>query len=202
VLFGKLPAHGDFISRGMSDAERDAWDAWAAGGLAAAEAALGENFEFAHGSAPPWCFVSGPGPLGQGWRVGAFAPSTDRAGRRFIVAAALADMSWGEAAALGVPLSSALTDAIYRMLAEQMNADDALALIAAGAAQNLPPLGEAFAALAEPGGGGVWWTHGTEGFAPGFAMGAAPPADLLLRALTPDVAPAGRVGDQLGGGSV
>ena len=33
-LFGKLPAHGDFVSRGMEAAAQQVWDGWASGEIA------------------------------------------------------------------------------------------------------------------------------------------------------------------------
>ena len=81
--FGKLPAHGDFVVRGLGPAQRQAWDSWASNSLSAAGHALGEAFDALFDVAPPWRFVFGPGPFGHGWRAGALAPSIDRAGRRF-----------------------------------------------------------------------------------------------------------------------
>jgi type VI secretion system protein ImpM len=85
--FGKLPAHGDFVARGLSAAERAAWDGWASAGVAAAREAMGEAFYERHDAAPPWRFALPPGPFGAGWQAGAFTPSVDRSGRRFLVVA-------------------------------------------------------------------------------------------------------------------
>lgn len=75
-LFGKLPAHGDFVARGLPALERDALDAWLSASLAEAQAQLGDAFEERFGSAQPWRFA------GEG-RAGALAPSTDATGRRY-----------------------------------------------------------------------------------------------------------------------
>jgi len=83
--FGKLPTHGDFVARGLSGPERDAWDAWASAGLEVARATLGAAFDERHDAAPPVRFSFGPGRYGDGWRVGALAPSIDSAGRRFLL---------------------------------------------------------------------------------------------------------------------
>jgi type VI secretion system ImpM family protein len=77
-LFGKLPAHGDFVARGMSAAERDGLDAWLSASLADARAKFEELFDEIYDYAQPWA-GAGPGV------VGAIAASQDAAGRRFPV---------------------------------------------------------------------------------------------------------------------
>jgi type VI secretion system ImpM family protein len=76
VLFGKLPAHGDFVSRGLSMAEREEIDQWLSGSLAQAQAALGDRFADLFDRAAPWR-CAGPG------LSGAIAASQDASGRRF-----------------------------------------------------------------------------------------------------------------------
>ncbi|HEY0301346.1 MAG TPA: type VI secretion system-associated protein TagF, partial [Rhizomicrobium sp.] len=174
---------GDFISRGLSETERAAWDGWVSAGLDAARGALGNAFDEAHGWAPPWHFISGPGPFGAAWRAGAFAPSADKAGRRFLVVAAFEDLTWGEAVALGPRIAAALTDAIYRLLAERLEADPALAVLAAAFPHDDTTAADVLAKLAVPAAEGIWWTAGGEKHAPAIVLGAAP--DLVLRALTP-----------------
>ena len=44
ILFGKLPAHGDFVARGIDAAGRAELDDWLSASLADARAALGEAF--------------------------------------------------------------------------------------------------------------------------------------------------------------
>ena len=73
-VFGKLPAHGDFVSRGLSDAAREAWDSWATAALERLRDGH-PDFEDAHDAAAPWRFVAGPSTLGPGWRAGALAAS-------------------------------------------------------------------------------------------------------------------------------
>lgn len=80
LLFGKLPAHGDFVARGMASSERDALDMWLSAEMAGARADAGAGFEDAFDAAPVWRFAL---PDGAAWRAGALAPSIDAAGRRF-----------------------------------------------------------------------------------------------------------------------
>jgi type VI secretion system ImpM family protein len=185
VLFGKLPSHGDFVCRGMSDAERAAWDTWADEGIAAARQVLGDGFDGAHGVAPPWQFIGGPGPFGDSWRAGCVAPSTDRAQRRFVIVAAVVGLDWGEALAFGPALCASLVDAIYKIFTEQQDADQALETICACSVEPRTRLSEVFASLASPCADGVWWSDGGERHAPRLEIGAMPGAGLLVRALTP-----------------
>jgi type VI secretion system protein ImpM len=163
--FGKLPAHGDFVARGLDEAARAAWDAWASAGLQGARDALGDGFEAAHDQAPPWRFRFGPGPFGAGWRTGAFAPSVDRAGRRFVIVL-------GVAASGDEALAQGLEDALHRAFAEGWTVDELVAFI------EEPPDGdETFEAR--------FWTLGGPDHPPQNLAAAAPPHDLLLRALRP-----------------
>ena len=70
-FFGKLPSHGDFLRRRVSDAFVDAWDAWLRECLAASRAALGERWLDVYLTSPAWRFVCAAGRLrpGAGHRV-------------------------------------------------------------------------------------------------------------------------------------
>ena len=85
LLFGKLPTHGDFVTRGLSAFQRENWDTWITRGLVSQKSVLGTAFDEIHDCAPPWRFLEGPGSFGSGWRVGCLAPTIDSAGRRFMV---------------------------------------------------------------------------------------------------------------------
>lgn len=183
-MFGKLPSHGDFVCRGMTGAEQAAWDDWLAEGLSAARANLGDRFDEAHGQAPAWNFVSGPGRFGEGWRVGAFAPSADSVGRRFMLVTVLQDLSWGDVVAEASRLATAAMNAIYRALGERLDADRTLALLSS-CGPDEGSLGPLFAQLATPLTDGLWWTTGGERHAAAAVLGASPAADLIVRALTP-----------------
>ena len=105
VLFGKLPSHGDFVSRGLAEDFRKAWDDWLSSCLERGRLAFGERFAQAHDVAPPWRFVNGPGDFGSAWRVGAFAPSVDSAGRRFFIMVAVDDLDAVTASTSGLALA-------------------------------------------------------------------------------------------------
>lgn len=80
--WGKLPARGDFIGRGLPPRWRAGWDEWLQQGLALAAttmdgAALRDRLrDFA-----PWRYVALPAP-GEAW-CGIVVPSQDRVGRAF-----------------------------------------------------------------------------------------------------------------------
>lgn len=75
-IFGKLPAHGDFVARGMAAAERATFDSWLSTALLAARDVYGAKFEARFDVAQPWR-AEGDGV------TGALAASQDSAGRRY-----------------------------------------------------------------------------------------------------------------------
>lgn len=75
LLFGKLPAHGDFVARGVGQAQRQLLDAWLSTSQAAAVAAY-PDFADRFDRALPWR-AEGAGV------AGAISPSQDSVGRRF-----------------------------------------------------------------------------------------------------------------------
>jgi type VI secretion system ImpM family protein len=76
AIFGKLPGHGDFISRGISGDLRGAIDHWLSEWLAEARADRGETFESDYEAAAPWLFES-PNV------TAVLLPSMDAVGRLF-----------------------------------------------------------------------------------------------------------------------
>jgi type VI secretion system ImpM family protein len=123
ILFGKLPSHGDFISRGLDLTACDAWDRWASEGLETARATLGERFDDAHDRAPPWRFIDAPGRFGTDWRAGALAPSIDAAGRRFMIMLAAEGLSPGQAGGGGEAIAEEMEALIYQAFEAGWDAD-------------------------------------------------------------------------------
>jgi type VI secretion system protein ImpM len=123
ILFGKLPRHGDFVARNLEAAARAAWDRWLSDVLLDARAALGEGFDAAHDACPPWRFVDGPGDFGPDWRAGAFAPSIDAAGRRFMIMLAVDGLSAGQAGGCGEDIAEAMEGLIYDAFEQGWGAD-------------------------------------------------------------------------------
>lgn len=155
-LYGKLPAHGDFVARGLTPDRRDALDDWLAGSLAEAASTLGEGYTEAYEGALPWRF--GWGEDGQ-WAAGALAPSVDSVGRRFPILLGLATDQAAVADA-----ADQVEDLLYTALAQSWTADRLHA-----AAEALTP--EATSGWRA---GEGWWTLGADGLIQPQLLGARP----------------------------
>lgn len=82
-LFGKLPAHGDFIYRDLPSHFINAWDAWLQGFIASSQQQLGDAWLDTYLTSPIWRFTISDGVLdGHSW-MGIMLPSVDRVGRYF-----------------------------------------------------------------------------------------------------------------------
>ncbi|MBR0655416.1 type VI secretion system-associated protein TagF [Plastoroseomonas arctica] len=100
-IYGKMPAHGDFVRRGLPSSFVAPWDAWLAAGVAAAREQLDAGFAAVWDEAPAWRFSLPAGVCGPDAVAGVMLPSEDTVGRRFpLTAAALlppgvvAEESW------------------------------------------------------------------------------------------------------------
>ncbi|MBP0466768.1 type VI secretion system-associated protein TagF [Roseomonas sp. PWR1] len=82
-LFGKVPAHGDFVRRGLPSSFVGPWDSWLQDAVAAARDALGPRWAEAWDAAPPWRFALPAGACGPDAVAGVMLPSEDTVGRRF-----------------------------------------------------------------------------------------------------------------------
>jgi type VI secretion system ImpM family protein len=164
VLFGKLPSHGDFIQRGLDLTACDAWDRWASEGLQAARTALGERFDDAHDSAPPWRFIDPPGRFGREWRAGALAPSIDAAGRRFMIMLAADGLSSDQAGGGGEAIAEEMEALIYQAFESGWDADATITAarepVASLGVDGAPPRPR-------------WWTLGGPGHDPVTLAGGA-----------------------------
>ena len=86
-LFGKMPAHGDFVARGADRALVDALDLWLAEEMREAAGQFADEFEDRYSTAPAWTFVD-VDPDGA-WTGGVLCASVDKAGRKFPLMLAL-----------------------------------------------------------------------------------------------------------------
>ena len=82
-FYGKLPSHGDFLRRRVSDAFVDVWDAWLRECIAASRAALGSRWLDVYLTSPAWRFACAAGACGPSPVIGVVAPSVDQVGRYF-----------------------------------------------------------------------------------------------------------------------
>jgi type VI secretion system protein ImpM len=181
-LFGKLPAHGDFVARGLGEAEQAGWDHWASRAMEL----LGDDDQ-AHGGIPPWRFIAGPSVLGQGWRVGALAPSIDRAERRFLAVMGLAGLSAPAAAGAGHAAAAAVEELLYQAIGQRLTAEEAMLALDGCARALAADIAAAEGQGAAPDGDGLWWIQDDPDAA---RAGAVPPADLLV-AFDPEALHAG-----------
>ena len=116
-MFGKLPALGDFVSRGLDFAHRDAIDHWLTAEMEAAYARFPDDFEDRYFAAPAWCFVDcDEDGL---WSGGALCASVDKAGRKFPVMAAAPAADHGEA----VALAGGCLEVLHGAFAQGLDAD-------------------------------------------------------------------------------
>lgn len=80
---GKIPAHGDFVSRNLPRAVQDSWHGWLEAGIAGSQTELGEGWLDAFMTAPVWRFAMAAGLCGPAPVAGVMIPSVDKVGRYF-----------------------------------------------------------------------------------------------------------------------
>jgi len=131
-LYGKLPAHGDFVRRGWSDVAVARLDEWLADGLVRLRGRAGEEgVAAALQTAPAWIGVVPGGMAGEEALLVALAPSADRVGRLFFLTLGLAGPD-GAIAAQGAltPLRATLDALLYDAVAGRLDADAVVARLA------------------------------------------------------------------------
>ena len=82
-LFGKLPAHGDFIYRDLPSNFINAWDAWLQGFVGSSREQIGDQWLDVYLTSPIWRFAFSEGVIDQYAWAGIVLPSVDRVGRYF-----------------------------------------------------------------------------------------------------------------------
>jgi type VI secretion system protein ImpM len=82
-FYGKLPSHGDFLRRRVSDPFVGVWDGWLQECLAASRAELGDGWLDIYLTSPAWRFACAAGACGPTPILGVMVPSVDRVGRYF-----------------------------------------------------------------------------------------------------------------------
>ncbi len=82
-FFGKLPAHGDFIYRGLPSQFIQVWDQWLQGFVGCSQEQLGESWLDIYLTSPIWRFAFSDGVIDQHQWAGIVLPSVDRVGRYF-----------------------------------------------------------------------------------------------------------------------
>ena len=82
-FFGKIPSHGDFITRDLPRSFLDGWDTWLQGCIAQSKTQLGGGWLDVYLTSPIWRFALMPGVCGAEPSAGILMPSVDRVGRYF-----------------------------------------------------------------------------------------------------------------------
>ncbi|MCF6281088.1 MAG: type VI secretion system-associated protein TagF [Candidatus Polarisedimenticolaceae bacterium] len=82
-FFGKLPSHGDFLSRRLPRSFIDPWDRWLQSAVANSREQLADEWLDIYLTSPLWRFALSPGLAGPSAWVGVLMPSVDRVGRYF-----------------------------------------------------------------------------------------------------------------------
>jgi type VI secretion system protein ImpM len=122
-FYGKLPSHGDFLRRRVSDGFVGVWDSWLQESMAASRAALGDHWFDAYLTSPVWRFACASGACGSAPVLGVMVPSVDRVGRYFpltLVGELPRDTPSPVAAAL---CADAFFDAAERLVIETLEDD-------------------------------------------------------------------------------
>jgi type VI secretion system protein ImpM len=82
-FYGKLPSHGDFLRRRVSDGFVGVWDGWLQECIAASRALLADRWLDVYLTSPAWRFACAAGTFGEAPAIGVMVPSVDRVGRYF-----------------------------------------------------------------------------------------------------------------------
>lgn len=82
-LFGKIPAHGDFIERNLQRSFTLQWDDWLQRCIASSREQLGENWLDIYLTSPIWRFSLSTGSVDSLAWSGILMPSVDSVGRYF-----------------------------------------------------------------------------------------------------------------------
>lgn len=90
-IYGKLPSHGDFLTRNLRRSFTDPWDQWLQQGITASRSQLGKQWIENYLISPIWRFALSANICGDQCWAGVMMPSVDRVGRYFplTIAAAL-----------------------------------------------------------------------------------------------------------------
>ena len=82
-LYGKVPAHGDFIDRDLPVEFIRGWDDWLQQGVSNSRERLGEDWLELYLTSPIWRFVLSSGAVDEQVWAGVLVPSVDSVGRYF-----------------------------------------------------------------------------------------------------------------------
>lgn len=82
-IYGKLPAHGDFIERNLQSQFIRVWDEWLQRAINDSRELLGDEWLDNYLTSPMWRFSLGQGIIDSNNWIGTLVPSVDSVGRYF-----------------------------------------------------------------------------------------------------------------------
>jgi type VI secretion system protein ImpM len=82
-VYGKLPGHGDFVSRHLPSPLLNHWDAWLQAFIGSSQERLGQDWLTIYLTSPIWRFAFSSGVLDERQWLGILLPSVDKVGRYF-----------------------------------------------------------------------------------------------------------------------
>ncbi|WP_411727017.1 type VI secretion system-associated protein TagF [Methyloglobulus sp.] len=88
---GKVPTHGDFVSRGLPNTFIGPWDVWLQEAIHTSRQQLGNNWLDYYLTSPLYRFVLSPGICGDSAWMGMLMPSVDKVGRYYPITISLKD---------------------------------------------------------------------------------------------------------------
>jgi type VI secretion system protein ImpM len=88
---GKVPKHGDFVSRGLPNTFIDPWDIWLQEAIHTSRQQLGDKWLDYYLTSPLYRFVLSPGICGDAAWMGTLMPSVDKVGRYYPMTISLKD---------------------------------------------------------------------------------------------------------------
>jgi type VI secretion system protein ImpM len=179
--WGKLPARGDFVGRGLPAHWRSDWDGWLQRGIALAgttlhEAALRERL----GGFAPWRYLALAAP-GEIW-CGILVASRDRVGRAFPLTLAT------RMAAASPAATHACASRLASLLDAAAEGPEALEAAIADLPLQDEPAANPAGAWTSPQSASLWWPLAAAAEAPPRAAAWPPEPELLLEVL--DLRPA------------
>lgn len=118
-LFGKLPSHGDFLRRRVSDEFVRVWDPWLQDCIVSSQEILADRWLDLYLTSPVWRFSCAAGACGAGSVIGVVVPSVDSVGRYFPLAI-VADLPTGLSPVGAVTQAEAFFDAAERTVLDTL----------------------------------------------------------------------------------
>jgi type VI secretion system protein ImpM len=90
---GKVPTHGDFVSRGLPSAFIGTWDVWLQEAIHSSRQQLGDNWLEYYLTSPIYRFALSSGICGDSTWMGTLMPSVDKVGRYYPMTISIKDQS-------------------------------------------------------------------------------------------------------------